>query len=128
MILERRGQVQGPDGPSLPALFVFQFEGDSRRNRLGYTKGLAAMASATRLYTEDWVDYILTLAHPVGRRRSFARPSFSSGPSSLPGDASGEPDFISKFPILFGEKEGKIALAPNQGTRSDVPFLGIAGS
>ncbi len=45
LVLEREAKFKA-DGPSLPALFVFQFEALSR-NRLGYTKGLAAMA-ATR--------------------------------------------------------------------------------
>ncbi len=63
LILEREAKFKA-EGPSLPALFVFQFEALSR-NRLGYTKGLAAMA-ADPFYTEDWRDYILTLRSRLG--------------------------------------------------------------
>ena len=51
LVLEREAKFKA-ENPSLPALFVFQFEALSR-NRLGYTQGLAAMA-ADPFYTEDW--------------------------------------------------------------------------
>ena len=63
LVLEREAKFKA-ESPSLPALFVFQFEALSR-NRLGYTKGLAAMA-ADPFYTEDWQDYILTLRTRLG--------------------------------------------------------------
>ncbi len=63
LVLEREAKFKA-EGPALPALFVFQFEALAR-NRLGYTKGLAAMA-ADPLYTEDWSDYILTLRSRLG--------------------------------------------------------------
>ncbi len=63
LILEREAKFKG-EGPSLPALFVYQFEALSR-NRLGYTRGLAAMADDP-LYNEDWHDYILTLRTRLG--------------------------------------------------------------
>ena len=59
-----RGQVQGRQSPSLAGLFIFQFESLSR-NRLGYTRGLAAMAEDP-FYPEDWNDYILTLRTRLG--------------------------------------------------------------
>ena len=90
LVLEREAKFKA-DGPSLPALFVFQFEALSR-NRLGYTKGLAAMA-ADPFYTEDWTDYIMTLrtfsclrgnALPQSPdRRSLALQPLRRGPESL---------------------------------------------
>lgn len=92
--------------------FLFHFEVLSR-NRLRYDKGLAAIA-ADPLYDENWREWILMVRHQVGfidladllylrselfeRRRAAAR----GGPQ--------EPE----KPVLFGEKEGKIALA-NRG-------------
>ena len=42
LILEREAKYKS-ENPSLAGLFIFQFESLSR-NRLGYTRGLAAMA------------------------------------------------------------------------------------
>ena len=63
LVLEREAKFKA-EGPSLTALFVFQFEALSR-NRLGYTRGLAAMA-ADPLYPDVWSDYILTLGARLG--------------------------------------------------------------
>ena len=100
LILEREAKFKA-EGPSLPALFVFQFEALSR-NRLGYTKGLAAMAGDP-LYTEDWVDYILTL-QSSGWATSTS-PDLIFVPvravCSASRQAASNPEFIPKFPILF---------------------------
>ena len=101
LILEREAKFKA-DGPSLPALFVFQFEALSR-NRLGYTKGLAAMAGDP-FYTEDWIDYILTLRSRLGDV-DFADLIFVRSEQFARERQRQNPDFISKFPILFGEKE-----------------------
>ena len=105
-----RGQVQ-VGGASLAALFVFQFEALAR-NRLGYNKGLAAMA-ADPLYTEDWQDYILTLRTRLGDV-DFADLIFVRSEQFVRERQRLNPDFVAKFPMLFGEKEGKIARA-NRG-------------
>ena len=70
LILEREAKYKSED-PSLAGLFIFQFESLSR-NRLGYTRGLAAMAAGpvlprglARLYPHA--------PDPAGRRR-FRRP------------------------------------------------------
>ncbi len=63
LVLEREAKYKS-ESPSLAGLFVFQFEALSR-NRLGYTQGLAAMAGDP-FYSEDWVDYILTLRTRLG--------------------------------------------------------------
>ena len=110
LVLEREAKFKA-EGPSLPALFVFQFEALSR-NRLGYTKGLAAMA-ADPFYTEDWNDYILTLRTRLGDV-DFADLIFVRSEQFVKERQRLNPDFVPKFPILFGEKEGKIARA-NRG-------------
>ena len=110
LILEREAKFKA-DGPSLPALFVFQFEALSR-NRLGYNKGLAAMA-ADPSYTEDWHDYIVTLRSRLGDV-DFADLIFVRSEQFAKERRRQSPEFVPKFPILFGEKEGKIARA-NRG-------------
>jgi len=110
LILEREAKFKA-EGPSLPALFVFQFESLSR-NRLGYNKGLAAMA-ADPFYTDDWHDYILTLRTRLGDV-DFADLVYVRSEQFANERRRLNPDFIPKFPILFGEKEGKIARA-NRG-------------
>ena len=110
LVLEREAKFKA-ENPSLPALFVFQFEAISR-NRLGYTKGLAAMA-ADPFYTEDWSDYILTLRARLGDV-DFADLIFVRSQQFANERRRVIPDFEPKFPILFGEKEGKIARA-NRG-------------
>ena len=110
LVLEREAKFKA-ENPPLPALFVFQFEAISR-NRLGYTKGLAAMA-ADPFYTEDWSDYILTLRARLGDV-DFADLIFVRSQQFVNERRRVIPDFEPKFPILFGEKEGKIARA-NRG-------------
>jgi hypothetical protein len=110
LVLEREAKFKA-DGPSLPALFVFQFEALSR-NRLGYTKGLAAMATDP-FYTEDWHDYIMTLRTRLGDV-DFADLIFVRSEQYVRERQRLNPEFTPKFPTLFGEKEGKIARA-NRG-------------
>jgi hypothetical protein len=110
LVLEREAKFKA-DGPPLPALFVFQFEALSR-NRLGYNKGLAAMA-ADPLYSEAWHDYILTLRSRLGDV-DFADLIFVRSEQFAIERRRINPEFNSKFPVLFGEKEGKIARA-NRG-------------
>ncbi|MFI5455594.1 MAG: hypothetical protein ACHRXM_09095 [Isosphaerales bacterium] len=110
LILEREAKFKA-EGPSVPALFVYQFEALSR-NRLGYNKGLAAMA-ADPFYNEDWHDYILTLRSRLGDV-DFADLIYVRSEQFANERRRLNPDFIPKFPILFGEKEGKIARA-NRG-------------
>jgi hypothetical protein len=110
LVLEREAKFKA-EGPSLPALFVFQFEALSR-NRLGYTRGLAAMAGDP-LYNEDWHDYILTLRSRLGDV-DFADLIYVRSAWYAAERRRLNPDFTPRFPILFGEKEGKIARA-NRG-------------
>ncbi len=120
LVLEREARFKA-DSPLLPALFVFQFE-SLARNRLGYTRGLAAMA-ADPSYTEDWRDYILTLRSRLGDV-DFADLIFVRSDYFVQERKRLNPDFIPKFPPLFGEKEGKIARA-NRGRDPMYLFLAL---
>ena len=110
LILEREVDYKAK-GASLPGLFIYQFESLSR-NRLGYTAGLAAMA-ADPMYDEDWQDYILTLRTRLGDV-DFADLIFVRSAFFVAERRKRNPDFVPKYPPLFGEKEGKIARA-NRG-------------
>lgn len=110
LVLEREAKFKA-EQPSLAALFVYQFEALAR-NRLGYNKGLAAMA-ADPFYTEDWRDFIFTLRSRLGDV-DFADLIFVRSEQFVRERLRLAPEFVPKFPTLFGEKEGKIARA-NRG-------------
>ncbi len=110
LVLEREAKFKS-ESPMLAALFVYQFEALSR-NRLGYNKGLAAMA-ADPIYTEDWQDYIITLRTRLGDV-DFADLIYVRSEQFVNERRRLNPEFMPKFPTLFGEKEGKIARA-NRG-------------
>jgi hypothetical protein len=112
LILEREAKYRA-ETPDPAGLFVYQFESLSR-NRLGYGKGLEAMAGDP-LYSEDWRDYILTVRYRLGDV-DFADLIYVRSAYFLNEQRRrlGDPDYHPKFPTLFGEKEGKIARA-NRG-------------
>jgi len=110
LILEREARYKA-DGPSLPGLFIYQFE-SLARNRLGYSQGLSAMAQDP-FYTEDWRDFILTLQARLGDV-DFADLIFVRSTYFAEERRRLNPDFVPKYPALFGVKEGKIARA-NRG-------------
>ena len=110
LVLEREARFKA-DSPKLAGLFVFQFEAISR-NRLGYAKGLEAMA-ADPLYPEEWRDYIVTLMTRLGDV-DFADLIYVRSAFFVTERGRNNPDYRPKFPVLFGDKEGKIARA-NRG-------------
>jgi len=110
LILEREAKYKA-ESPSLAGIFVFQFEALSR-NRLGYGQGLEAMAQDP-IYPEDWCDYIRLLRARLGDV-DFADLIFVRSAYFVVEQRRRVHDFVPKFPILFGEKEGKIARA-NRG-------------
>ena len=110
LILEREARYKA-DGPTPSGLFVYQFESIAR-NRLGYGKGLDAMAEDPH-YDEDWRDYISTLRARLGDV-DFADLIFVRSAYFVAERRRRDPAYLPKFPILFGEKEGKIARA-NRG-------------
>jgi hypothetical protein len=110
LVLEREARFKS-EQPSQVGLFVYQFETLSR-NRLGYGKGLAAMAGDP-FYDEDWRDYIHLLRSRLGDV-DFADLIYVRSAYYANERKRTNPEFQSKFPVLFGEKEGKIARA-NRG-------------
>jgi hypothetical protein len=110
LILEREAKYKS-ENLSLAGLFIFQFESLSR-NRLGYTRGLTAMAQDP-FYPEDWKDYIMTLQTRLGDV-DFADLIFVRSEYFVQQRRKTTPEYEPKYPTLFGEKEGKIARA-NRG-------------
>ncbi len=110
LILEREAKYRA-DGPTTAGLFVFQFETLSR-NRLGYGKGLEAIAGDPA-YDEDWQEYVHQLRARLGDV-DFADLIYVRSAYLITERRRTHPDYVPKFPTLFGEKEGKIARA-NRG-------------
>lgn len=119
-IVPRRGDAMTAESMTQRArsgFFFFQFETLSR-NRLGYDPGLTAM-SQDPVFDTDWAKWLLDLRANVGlvdladllflaseeyRRRLIAEGHSTEG----------------KGPFLFGEKEGRIAVA---NRRKDPVYL-----
>jgi len=99
-------------GTSPRGMFLFQFE-TLCRNRLRYDRGLGAMAEDP-IYDAAWREWILTVRRQVGLI-DFADLLYVRSEHYLQrqAHARGEPAEPEK-PALFGDKEGKIALA-NRG-------------
>ena len=110
LVLERESTYRSEE-PTPAGLFVYQFEAVSR-NRLGYCGGLDAMA-ADPFFDDAWRDYITLLNARLGDV-DFADLIYSRSAFLVTQMRRRDPNFEPKFPILFGEKEGKIARA-NRG-------------
>jgi len=100
-ILEREAEYRTKQ-PTPAGLFVYQFE-TLCRNRLGYDRGLEAIAGDP-VFNDAWREWILTVRRQIGLI-DFADMVYVR--SELYRQHRGEPE----KPILFGEKEGRIALA-----------------
>ena len=100
-VLEREADYRAK-GVTQQGIFLYQFE-TLCRNRLGYDRGLEALA-ADPMYDDAWREWILTVRRQVGlvdlADMIYVR---SEHFRNLRGDP--------EKPILFGETEGKIALA-----------------
>jgi hypothetical protein len=112
-ILQREAEYRA-GGISRQGIFLYQFE-TLCRNRLGYDRGLDAIANDD-IYDEAWRNWIKTLPRQVGMV-DFADILYvrSHWYHKM---HEGEDD--PKKPPLFGEKEGRIALA---NRRKDPLFL-----
>jgi len=109
-ILERQAQYLA-SGASRQVIFLFQFE-TICRNRLGYDRGLEAVA-ADPIYDEAWREWILIVRRQIGLVDFADMIYVRSEHYRL---QTGDTD----KPVLFGEKEGKIAMA---NRRKDPLFL-----
>ncbi len=112
LILQHEATLRGT-GVSPQALFFFQFE-TLCRNRLNYDRGLTAV-SADPLFDSEWTRWILGIRHQIGivdiadlvyvHSEYYARTRPPEGDVEPPSRSS------RSSAILFGEKEGRIALA-----------------
>jgi len=97
---------------SRQGMFLFHFE-VLCRNRLRYDPGLTAMA-ADPLYDEDWRKWILIVRRQIGlidlADLIYVRSEHYQAQRSRRAGEQLDPE----APVLFGEKEGKIALS-NRG-------------
>jgi len=100
-VLEREADYRAK-GATPQGSFLYQFEALCR-NRLGYDAGLEAMARDP-IYDDGWSEWILTVRRQVGII-DFADMIYVR--SQHYSEAKGDPG----KPILFGMKEGQIALA-----------------
>jgi hypothetical protein len=107
-ILEREAQYRA-DGATRQGVFLYQFECLSR-NRLGYDKGLEATAGDP-IFDDAWREWINTVRRQVGlvdvADMIYVRSAHYVSVRQRQGlDLAGP-----EKPVLFGEKEGKIAWA-----------------
>jgi hypothetical protein len=104
--------------PIPQAMFMYQFE-CLCRNRLKYDYGLAAIAGDP-LYDVAWQEWIRELRLRIGMvdfaDMIYVRSQFSIVHRTRPNEPPPEPE----KPVLFGEKDGKIAFA---NRRKDPLFL-----
>jgi hypothetical protein len=98
--------------PTPQGLFMYQFE-TLARNRLRYDRGLDAMAGDA-MYDADWREWIATVRRQVGivdfADMIYVRSGEYIRRRTRPNQPPPEPE----KPLLFGEKEGKIAWANRQ--------------
>lgn len=87
--------------PTLQGLFLYQFE-VLCRNRLGYDKGLTAVA-ADPTYPANWREWILAIRHQVGMVDIADLIYVQSEHAAKRGGTT--------VKTLFGDQEGRIALA-----------------
>jgi len=107
LVLEREAAYKA-GGPTMPGLFVYQFESIAR-NRLGYTEGLTAMAADPH-YDAEWRAYLEIVRRQIGVI-DFADLVFLRSELYVTEQRRRDPGYEPPVPPIFGEKEGKIAKA-----------------
>lgn len=107
LVLEREARYRS-ESPTLPGLFIYQFEA-IMRNRLGYDPGLQAVAEDP-CYDEGWKAWIDVVRRQVGSI-DFADLVFLRSELHAIEQRRSNPEWQPPVPILFEEKEGKIARA-----------------
>jgi hypothetical protein len=106
-VLEREADYKAR-GPTRAGLFSYQFE-TLCRNRLGYDQGLHNMAQDPA-YDESWRSWIRKLPAQLGVV-DFADLLYARSEFAQLERRRRNPDALPKDPVLFGEKEGRIAKA-----------------
>ncbi|MFN8858566.1 MAG: hypothetical protein ACK50P_23585 [Planctomycetaceae bacterium] len=101
-------------GATPAGLFVYQFESISR-NRLGYDRGLAAVAADPMFAGSPWNDWILRARLQLGAT-DFGELIYRCSQQFVDDRrrATGESDWSPAQDVLFGQREGRIAKA-NRG-------------
>jgi len=107
LVLEREAYYKSRT-PTLPGLFVYQFE-TICRNRLGYLDGLTAMAGDP-FYNDAWRHYLDTVRRQVGVV-DFAELVYLRSELYVIDQRRRDPAYEPPVAPLLGEKEGKIAKA-----------------
>ncbi len=106
-VLRREAEYRAQD-PSPQAIFLYQFE-SLCRNRLGYDRGLEAVA-ADPIFDDTWREWILTIRRQVGMvdlgDLIYVRSAYYEQTQSHRGRQEAP-----QRPVLFGQREGRIALA-----------------
>jgi hypothetical protein len=100
-VLQREAEYRA-EGTTVQGVFLYEFEAVCR-NRLGYDRGLDAIAGDP-LLSEDWKEWIVTVRRQVGLV-DFCDMIYVR--SELYRQRRGR----AEKPVLFGEKEGRIAAA-----------------
>ena len=95
--------------PDPQAIFMYQFE-VLCRNRLGYEDGLQAMSNDP-VYSSEWSEWISDVRRRIGIVGLGELIYVRSGHYLKQRSRRESAEVIPEKPILFGEKEGKIALA-----------------
>src|SRR5262245_14046580 len=110
LILEREALYRA-GAPTPQGLFVFEFEALSR-NRLGYDEGLRYMQQDA-FFDDAWRGYLDMVWRQVGVV-DFADLLYVRSELYVTDQRRLDPGYAPPVPVLFGEKEGKIAKA-NRG-------------
>jgi len=111
-VLQRHAEYLA-GSPTAPGFFIYQFECVAR-NRLGYDRGMTAMA-VDPFYDADWREWILKTRLRLGST-DFAdlvyfRSQFHVEEARR---RTGQSDYEPAYPVFFGVPEGRIAKA-NRG-------------
>jgi hypothetical protein len=108
-VLEREARYRG-NQPTCAGLFIYQFE-CLARNRLGYEKGMTAMA-ADAFYPPEWKDWILKTRRRLGAHE-FADMIYYRSDYFVEERRrrTADPEYRPGAPVLFNRQEGRIAKA-----------------
>ncbi|HTU24569.1 MAG TPA: hypothetical protein VMF30_04180 [Pirellulales bacterium] len=110
-ILAREASYRA-EGATPQGLFLYQFESIAR-NRLGYDPGLTAM-SQDPAYDEPWRQWILIVRRQVGLIDVADLIYARSAHYLEQQERAGHPVTESQAAVLFGPREGRIAVANRQ--------------
>lgn len=112
LVLERQAEYLAHD-PTPAGLFVFQFECIAR-NRLGYDRGMTAMADDP-MFDDEWSGWIKKTRLRLGST-DFADVIYYRSEHYVDERRrrSGQADYVPSYPLFFGVQEGRIARA-NRG-------------